>query len=63
MITNRIKEIKSKGFKMAPAINPDPFDESFNPIDFSKIKVGIQTLQDAVLDIGDYKRIDPIKKS
>ncbi len=59
MITNRIKEIKSKGFKMAPAINPDPFDESFNPIDFSKIKVGIQTLQDAVLDIGDYKRIDP----
>ena len=59
MITNRIKEIKSKGFEMTPAINPDSYSEDFVPIDFSKIKVGIKNLDDAVLNLGDYRRIDP----
>ena len=59
MVTNKIKEIKAKGFKMAPETSLDPYSENFNPIDFSKIKVGIKTLEDAVLNIGDYRRIDP----
>ena len=59
MVTNKIKEIKAKGFKMAPETSLDPYSENFNPIDFSKIKVGIKTLEDAVLNIGEYKRIDP----
>lgn len=29
------------------------------PVDFSKIKVGKQTLEDATLNLGDYRRIDP----
>ena len=28
--------------------------------DFSKIKVGTKTLEDAILDIGVYKRTNPI---
>ena len=31
----------------------------YNAIDFSKIKVGIKTLDDAVLNLGDYKKINP----
>ena len=31
---------------------------SFVPIDFSKIKVGAKTLEDAILDLGNYQKID-----
>lgn len=33
--------------------------DSFIPIDFSKIKVGVKTLDDAVVDLGNYKKINP----
>ena len=33
--------------------------DSFTPIDFSKIKVGVKTLDDAVVDLGSYKKINP----
>lgn len=63
MINNRIKEIKQKGFSMSPAtdntINIYENNDTFNPIDFSKIKVGAQTLDDAVLELGSYKKINP----
>ena len=36
----------------------DPY-ETYVPTDFSKIKVGLQTLQDATIDVGIYKRISP----
>lgn len=36
----------------------DPY-EAYVPTDFSKIKVGLQTLQDATIDVGIYKRISP----
>lgn len=29
------------------------------PIDFAKIRVGLKTLDDAVLSLGDYKKINP----
>lgn len=31
----------------------------YTPIDFSKIRVGLKTLQDATIDIGSYRRINP----
>lgn len=34
-------------------------NEQYVPNDFSKIKVGIQSLEDAVLSLGDFKRINP----
>ena len=36
----------------------DASDNYVSP-DFSKIKLGLQTLDDAVLSLGDYKRINP----
>lgn len=34
-------------------------DPGFSPIDFSKIKVGLKTLDDAVLVFGDYRKVNP----
>ena len=33
--------------------------EKYTPVDFSKIKVGIKTLDDAVLSLGQFKRLNP----
>ena len=37
----------------------DIYSKAFNTIDFSKIKVGIKTLDDAVVNLGDLKKINP----
>jgi len=59
MLNNRMQEIKKKGFQMASNDTRDPY-ENYVPIDFNKIKVGLQTLQDATLDdISPLKRVDP----
>ena len=34
--------------------------DSYVPIDFSKIKVGVKTVSDAVLKLGDYRTINPL---
>ena len=57
---NRKEEIKKKGFKMS-FIDSTSNSESqnvFTPVDFSKIKVGAKTLEDAILDLGSYQQID-----
>ena len=33
-------------------------DDVFVPVDFSKIKVGLKTLNDAVLDLNAYKKLN-----
>ncbi len=57
---NRKEEIKKKGFSMR---NNDTIEEAFlephNVVDFSKIKVGLKTLQDAVVDLNSYKKLNP----
>ncbi len=53
---NRQAEIKNKGFNMAPDRNEDVYA---NPaLDFSKIKIGLKTLDDAIVNVGDLKKID-----
>ena len=37
----------------------DDHNEKYTPIDFSKIKVGVKMLDDAVLSLGQYKRMNP----
>lgn len=37
----------------------DDHSEKYTPIDFSKIKIGVKTLDDAVLSLGEYKRLNP----
>lgn len=58
---NRKEEIKKKGFNMT--LSQDTTDvytpEGIPSVDFSKIKVGIKSLEDAVYNLGDYKKINP----
>ena len=58
---NRKEEIKKKGFTMNPAIDTqdDVYSQTYMPIDFSKIKVGAKTLEDAVLDLGSLHKQNP----
>ena len=37
----------------------DEINDRYTPIDFSKIQVGVKTLEDAVLTLGNYKRLNP----
>lgn len=58
---NRKEEIKKKGFSMKTYndINDDAIIEPHNMVDFSKIKVGLKTLDDAVVDLNHYKKLNP----
>ena len=59
---NRVKEIKRKGFEMRPANDTmqDVYGgDIFNPQDFSKMRVGIKSLENAILDIDNLKKINP----
>lgn len=60
---NRIEEIKAKGFDLIQG-NRDAADftegaTGYTPIDYSKIKVGAKTLEDAVLRLGNLKKVNP----
>lgn len=55
---DRVKQIKEKGFSMTPS-NDETFYRDSYPVDFSKIKVGIKSLNDAVYNLGDLKRVNP----
>ena len=59
-MVNRREEIRKKGFSMKLE-REQPLEQPFNmtPVDFSKIKVGLKTLDDAVLILGDLKRANP----
>jgi len=57
ILRNRIEEIKKKGFTLTPSDNT--LDASpYYPTDFSKIRVGVKSLDDAVLDLGSYRKVD-----
>ena len=56
ILKNRMAEIKKKGFNLT---NDRHDTEHLEAIDFSKIKVGVKQLQDAVLDLGIYYKTNP----
>ena len=58
---NRVEEIKKKGFSIVREEDIEDVygGQSFNAVDFSKIKVGIKTLDDAIVNMGDLKKINP----
>ena len=56
MINNRMDEIRKKGFTISN--DTANSEETYVPVDFSKIKVGLQHLEDATLsDVSVYSRI------
>lgn len=60
---NRLSEIKAKGFDMTQGSSVhdeiQPTNYLSSPIDFSKLKVGLRTLDDAVVSYGDMKKANP----
>ena len=36
----------------------DEYGSNFRNVDFSKIKVGIKNLDDAIVNLGDYKKVN-----
>lgn len=59
---NRVEEIKSKGFNIiAPrdAIQTQAGYQGIPAADFSKIKIGAKTLDDAILNLGSLRKTNP----
>ena len=54
----RLEEIHKKGFNMVSQTLPDEHILHQGPVDFNKIKVGAKTLDDAVINLGTYIKID-----
>ena len=55
---NRKEEIKKKGFSIALESDTRATQSPFENVDFSKIKVGAKTFDDAIYTLGDLKKID-----
>lgn len=53
---DRLARIKEKGFQMTLATDTD---ERYTPTDFSKIKVGLKTLDDAIVSYGTVNKTNP----
>ena len=61
---NRVEEIKSKGFNIIQGRQDIEYLENAGVFgksntEFSKIRIGVKNLDDAILDLGDYKKINP----
>ena len=59
---NRMEEIKAKGFNIIQTRDTDYAGGGYQGqpgIDFSKIKIGAKTLDDAVLKLGELKKVNP----
>lgn len=58
ILKNRMEAIKKKGFAMGPA-EQQTLDYEKPIADFSKIKVGVKTLEDALVEnVGIYKKVN-----
>ena len=53
---DRMAKIKEKGFQMTLATDTD---ERYTPTDFGKIKVGLKTLDDAIVTYGTFNKNNP----
>lgn len=51
---NRQEEIRAKGFNMSSR-NPATYNQSMDPLEYNKIRVGVKNLDDAVLNLGSLK--------
>ena len=50
-------ETRNLSMRMSSRVDDYPLDSS-GIVDFSKIKVGAKTLEDAILDLGNYQKVD-----
>lgn len=63
MLKRRQQEIKQKGFNLiSEGIGPyqeEEEDDPFEPVDFSKMRVGLRTMNNVLINLGSYKKINP----
>ena len=55
-------QIKKKGFNMIGTEDyqiPSQAD-IYTPVDFAKIRVGVKSVSDAILKLGDYRKVNPL---
>ena len=55
-------QIKKKGFNMIGAEDYqilNQANDSYIPVDFAKIRVGVKSVSDAILKLGDFRKINP----
>ena len=60
-LIDRMAEIKRKGFNMVGSedyLSSSDF-EGYVPVDFAKIRVGVKSVSDAILKLGDFRRVNP----
>ena len=58
-MNNRIEKIHAKGFNMSTP-RSIPIEGNVIPdVDYSRMKVGIKSLDDAVINLGEYKKLNP----
>ena len=56
---NRVEQIKAKGFNMSRNDSAEEVSIINTPLaDFSKIKVGLKTLDDAIVNLSDFNKVD-----
>ena len=53
---NKMAKIKAKGFNMNLARDTN---DTYTPTDFSKIKIGLKTLEDAIISYGTFQKTNP----
>lgn len=61
MLKQKQERIKAKGFNLIEnGIGPDKEDEEiFEEMDYSKMRVGLRTIDDVVVNLGTYKKVNP----
>jgi hypothetical protein len=63
ILINRREEIKKKGFSMnanvSSIVEDDIYSTPRDMVDFSKIKIGVKSLDNAILEADNYKRLNP----
>ena len=62
MLKRRQEEIKAKGFNLTDGgvlrNREEDFDMGYHTIDYSKMKIGLRTVDDCVVNLGSYRKIN-----
>ena len=58
-LNNRVEEIHSKGFDMSTPRSIQSENAVIPEMDYAKLKIGVKALDDAVVALGAYKKLNP----
>ena len=56
---SRIEKIHEKGFNMSTPRSTPIEGNRIPDVDYSKMKIGIRALDDAVINLGSYRKLNP----